>query len=70
MNNIKAKLSKLINVKTIITIILTLVFSILALCGVIQYESVVQIYSIVIAFYFGTQTMREREETNKNNKDT
>lgn len=70
MNNIKAKIAKLINVKSIITIILTLVFSILCLCGVIPYESVVQIYSIVIAFYFGTQTMREREETNKNNKDT
>lgn len=68
MNNIKAKLCKLINVKTIITIILTLVFSILSLCGVIPYESVVQIYGIVIAFYFGTQTIKE--EANKNNKDT
>ena len=70
MNDIQMKIVKLLNVKTIITIILTLVFSILALCGVIPYESVVQTYGIVIAFYFGTQTQREREEANKNNKDT
>ena len=49
------KLSKLINVKSIVTIALTVVFSVLALNGTITGEQFLTIFTTVIAFYFGTQ---------------
>ena len=51
----KERLAKLINTKTIVTIILTIVFSILSLKGVISGEQFLVIFTTVIAFYFGTQ---------------
>lgn len=48
----KEKISKLINVKSIVTIALTLVVCYKAIVGEIDIE---QIYLMIIAFYFGTQ---------------
>lgn len=48
----KEKIVKLLDVKSIVTIILTLVVAYLAIIGKINIE---QIYLMVIAFYFGTQ---------------
>lgn len=48
----KEKFSKLINVKSIVTIALTGVVCYLAVKGKIDIE---QIYLMIIAFYFGTQ---------------
>ena len=50
----KEKLLKLINVKSIVTVLLTLMFVFLAIRGDISQE-VMTIYTTVIAFYFGTQ---------------
>lgn len=58
----KDKLTRLINVKTIVTIALTIVFSILSLKRVISGEQFLVVFTTVIAFYFGTQY-------EKNNKD-
>ena len=51
----KDRLAKLIDVKSIVTILLTLLFCILAICGKVSQE-VLTIYTVVISFYFGTQT--------------
>jgi len=59
---VKDKLMKLINVKTIVTIILTIVFAILSLKMVISGDQFLVVFTTVIAFYFGTQY-------EKNNKD-
>lgn len=48
----KEKIAKLINVKSIVTIILTLVVAYKAIVGQMDIE---QIYLMIIAFYFGTQ---------------
>lgn len=48
----KEKIVKLLDVKSIVTIILTLVVAYLSIIGKINIE---QIYLMVIAFYFGTQ---------------
>jgi len=50
----KEKIARLINVKSIVTILLTLVFAFLSIRGDISQE-VMTIYTTVIAFYFGTQ---------------
>ena len=56
------KIAKLINVKSIISILLTLVFCWLALTGFIAAELFVTIFTTVIAFYFGTQAEKKNQE--------
>lgn len=53
------QLAKLINVKSIVTIALTTVFSVLSLKGRITPESFLTIFTVVIGFYFGTQAKKE-----------
>ena len=48
-------LSNLIKVKTIVTLAVMAVFSVLALKGIITADNVMIVVSTVIAFYFGTQ---------------
>ena len=55
----KNRLAKLINVKSIVTIALTAVFSALSLKGKITPESFLTIFTVVIGFYFGTQVKKE-----------
>ena len=55
----KEKLAKLINVKSIVTIVLTAVFSYLAVNGDISGENFLTIFTVIIAFYFGTQAKKE-----------
>ena len=54
----KAKLAKLIDVKSIMTLLLTLVFCILALCGVISGQEFLTIFTVIVGFYFGTQSQK------------
>lgn len=55
MKNIVQNLARLIKVKTLITIVVIVVFAVLALRGDIAPDNVMVIVSTVIAFYFGTQ---------------
>ena len=48
-------IANLIKVKTIVTIAVLAVFSVLALKGAIRPDDVMLIVSMVISFYFGTQ---------------
>ena len=56
MENVKSNLAKLLKVKTIVTILLTIVFCVLALTGVISGADFLTVFTVVIAFYFGTQS--------------
>ena len=53
-------LAALLKVKTVVTLVVTLVFGILALCGKIRPEDVMIVISMVISFYFGTQHEKEK----------
>ena len=55
----KAKLAKLIDVKSIVTLVLTGVFAYLAIVGAITAENFMTIFTVIIAFYFGTQTAKQ-----------
>ena len=59
----KERLSKLMTIKSIVTILLTLVFCYLSITGVIQAELFMTVFTVVIAFYFGTQHERKKEVT-------
>lgn len=61
MSEIVEKLAQLINVKTIVTFVVIAVFAILALRGEFDAQATMQIVTMVIAFYFGTQ--HEKKET-------
>ena len=54
MQNIITRLGNLITVKSIVTLILTVVFAILSIRGVITPDLFMQIFVMIIAFYFGT----------------
>lgn len=61
------KIKKLIDVKSIVTLALTLVFCILTIRGTIP-EQFLTIYTTIIAFYFGTQYQKNIET--KSEEDT
>ena len=56
------KLKDLIDVKSLVTLILTVLFFILAIIRVIDANAVLTIYTTVIAFYFGTQYQKNQKE--------
>lgn len=58
---VKERLAKLISVKSIVTIILTLVFSYLAVKGTIDGGQFITLFTVVIGFYFGTQANKEEK---------
>ena len=51
----KDNLAALIKVKTIVTLVVILVFAVLSFTGKISADNVMIIVSSVISFYFGTQ---------------
>ena len=51
-------LANLIKVKTLVTLTVMAVFTVLALKGQISSDNVMLIVSTVIAFYFGTQSKK------------
>ena len=55
MQAIVDNIANLIKVKTLVTLIVTAVFAVLALKGVISADNVMIIISMVVSFYFGTQ---------------
>ena len=54
--------ANLIKVKTIVTLVVLAVFAVLSLRGDIGPDNVMVITSTVMAFYFGTQHERHKEE--------
>lgn len=52
---------RLLTIKSIVTIMLTIVFCILALCGTIDGGQFLTIFTVVIGFYFGTQAQKQAQ---------
>ena len=62
MEILKKNLANLLKVKTIVTISVVLVYSVLALKGDILPDSVTNTFNMVIAFYFGSQTEKNAKK--------
>lgn len=58
----KNKIAKLIDVKSLVTLILTAVFAYLAIEGKISGTEFLTIFTVVIGFYFGTQSMKNNDK--------
>lgn len=61
----KEKIAKLIDVKSIITIFLTIVFCILSLWGKVNQEFMT-VYTVVISFYFSMQYAKKKATSTEN----
>ncbi len=58
----KERIAKLIDVKSIVTLILVGVFSFLSIQGTITGQEFLTIFTVVISFYFGTQTVKNENK--------
>lgn len=52
------RLSRLLCVKSIVTLVMTAVFAVLALSGKVSEQQFMTVFTVVIAFYFGTQSQK------------
>ena len=66
MNEIQRRLAGLLAVKSIVTILMTVTFVCLSLCGSVSGRDFITVFSVVIAFYFGTQYQKRAEVVEKN----
>lgn len=61
------RLGALLSVKSLVTLALTAVFAYLAVTGQTSQEFMT-VYTVVIAFYFGTQTQKISDAVDKTSK--
>lgn len=63
----KDRLAKLVDVKSIITILITASFVYGFITNVINAEQFMTIFGIIIAFYFGTQSIKKGDDNGNKN---
>lgn len=56
MELLKKRAANLLTIKSLVTLILTAIFTVLALRGGISSSDFLTVFTVVIAFYFGTQS--------------
>ena len=54
------RLGALLSVKSLVTLVLTTVFAVMAMKGTIS-QDFMTIYAVIIAFYFGTQSQKMQD---------
>ena len=63
MDQLKKRLANLLAVKSIVTVILTAVFAYMTVTGGVTADQVLTVFTVVIAFYFGTQAEKRGQNT-------
>ena len=61
MEQILNKAARLLTVKSLVTLTLTVIFAVLAVSGSVS-QDFMTIYAVIISFYFGTQYERKEQE--------
>ena len=69
MDNFIKRLASLCSVKSIVTLILTGVFAYLSITKMISQEFMM-VYTVIIAFYFGTQSQKLQDAIAKKDGDS
>lgn len=62
MKELQKALVNLLKVKSVVTIILTVVFAYLSVIGTVDGQQFLTVFSMVMAFYFGTQHEKKVKE--------
>lgn len=57
--NIIKRVTNLLCIKSIVTLVLTAVFAYLSVTGTISGQEFLTVFTVVIAFYFGTQAAKK-----------
>nr|DAI09934.1 MAG TPA: hypothetical protein [Caudoviricetes sp.]DAM04292.1 MAG TPA: hypothetical protein [Caudoviricetes sp.] len=70
METLQKRLANLLAVKSIVTIVLTAVFAYLTCTGGVTAEQFLTVFTVVIAFYFGTQAEKKAQADNGNSTGT
>ena len=70
MDALRERLGKLLAVKSIVTIVLTGVFAYLTCTGGVTADQFLTVFTVVIAFYFGTQAEKRAQQTGVSESDT
>ncbi len=65
--SIVKRLGNLLSVKSLVTLILTVVFAYMACTGQIS-QDFMTVYAVVIAFYFGTQSQKVQDALEVNGR--
>lgn len=60
MELMKKRLANLLSVKSLVTLVLTVVFAYMAVTETIS-QDFMTVYAVVIAFYFGTQSQKVQD---------
>lgn len=59
--NLKTALTNLLKIKSLVTILTTVVFCVLLLIGAAIPQEFIMIYTTIVAFYFGTQSQKNKD---------
>ena len=59
MERIQERLANLLSVKSLVTVTLTVIFAGLSVRGSVSSEQFLTVFTVVVSFYFGTQTQRK-----------
>lgn len=65
MEIIRKRIANLLSVKSLVTIVLTIVFAYMSMTGKIS-QDFLTIYAVIIAFYFGTQSQKTQDILDNN----
>lgn len=63
MEELQKRLSNLLTIKSMVTLILTVVFACLTCGGRVSAKEFLTVFTVVIAFYFGTQAERSSRKS-------
>ena len=64
MEQLYKRLGNLLTIKSLVTLILTAVFAYLTCTGGVAADQFLTVFTVVIAFYFGTQAEKSSQKTN------
>ena len=70
MEQLYKRLANLLCVKSIVTLILTIVFAIMTIKGSVAADQFLTVFAVVISFYFGTQSERKTTQTDQKEQAT
>lgn len=65
---INKRIAALLSVKSVVTVVLTVVFAVLALRGSVTGQDFLTIFLMVISFYFGTQSQKIQDAVDNTNE--
>ena len=65
MDQLYKRLGNLLTIKSIVTLVLTVVFAYLTCSGGVTADQFLTVFTVVVAFYFGTQAEKNAGGSNK-----